>query len=300
MRASANFKVEDIVAEFESTTPACGDVRWNANNSPPIGAAKMSLSLGTGPFGPERNGTFESGPLPDHTRYWEPWPRRMRAILGGETVLDSRAGIILSETAELAAFYYPLKDMRAGFLNEAEPEDGIRRWNLNVRDRVIETCVIASPKGADGGELLKGYVTLKFDSMDRWFEEDDPIYAHPRDPYHRVDVLSSSRHVVVRHGNQVVADCKRPKLLFETGVPIRYYLPWDDVEIGLLTKSETVSKCPYKGDGQHWHLQIGSEKVNDAAWTLPHPLPEGLAAAKHVCFYPDKVQIEVDGERVSE
>lgn len=115
-----------------------------------------------------------------------------------------------------------------------------------------------------------------------------------RDPYHRVDVRASSRHVVVRHRAQVIADSRRPKLLFETGVPIRYYLPFADVRSDLLLLSNTVSECPYKGDGQHWHLVHGTERVGNAAWSLPHPLPEGLAAAEHVCFYPDKVDVQVD------
>jgi len=116
--------------------------------------------------------------------------------------------------------------------------------------------------------------------IDRWLEEDDPIYAHPRDPYHRVDVRSSSRHVTMRHG-RVIAESRRPKLLFETRNPIRYYLPFADVRIELLQLSDTVSEC-------------------DVAWSLPHPLPEGIAAADHVCCYPGKVNIDVDGQPITE
>jgi uncharacterized protein (DUF427 family) len=135
--------------------------------------------------------------------------------------------------------------------------------------------------------------------MDRWFEEDDPIYAHPRDPYHRVDVRSSSRHVLVRHDGDVVADSHRPKLLFETSNPTRYYLPFADVRLDLLERSDTVSQCPYKGDGQHWHLTTRHGRVDDAAWSLPHPLAEGFLALEHVCFYPDKVELTVGGQRVN-
>ena len=111
---------------------------------------------------------------------------------------------------------------------------------------------------------------------------------------------ASSRHVVVRHNGQLVAESRRPKLLFETGIPVRYYLPFADVRVDLLEQSDTVSECPYKGDGQHWHLRTGDSRIDDAAWSLPHPLPEGLAAAQHICFYPDKVDIEVDGEPVED
>lgn len=132
--------------------------------------------------------------------------------------------------------------------------------------------------------------------MDRWFEEDEPVYAHVRDPYHRVDVRASSRHVVVRHRGRVVVESVRPKRLFETGNPTRHYLPFADVRLDLLERSDTVSECPYKGDGQHWHLVVDGDRVENTAWSLPHPLPEGLAAAEHLCFYPGKVEVVVDGE----
>ena len=137
-------------------------------------------------------------------------------------------------------------------------------------------------------------------AMDEWFEEDDPIHGHPRDPYHRVDVRSSSRRVVIRRDGEVIADSSRPKLVFETGNPIRYYLPLADVRIELLSKSDYVSACPYKGDGQHWHLSSNGNAVENVAWSLPHPLPEGLAAVDHVCFYPKKIEVEVDGRRILE
>lgn len=143
-------------------------------------------------------------------------------------------------------------------------------------------------------------VVIDYAVIDRWFEEDDPIYAHPRDPYHRVDVRSASRHVTVRYGGQIIAESHRPKLLFETSNPIRYYLPFADVRIDLLQLSDTVSECPYKGDGQHWHLRTGSAQVDDVGWSLPHPLPEGIAAAEHICFYPGEVDIDVDGQAITE
>jgi len=259
----------------------------------------MSLTYGKAPFG-SGGGTFDFGPLPARIRYWEPWPRRMRATFAGETVLDSRRGVLLYESGAFPVHYFPLADVRPDLLEAAaaDPGSATPRWDLRVGDRLLPGCVAGSPRGADGGEVLGGHVTIDHGAMDRWFEEDEPIYAHPRDPYHRVDVRASSRHVVVRHDGQIVAESNRPKLQFETAVPVRYYLPFADVRIALLAKSETVSECPYKGDGQHWHLRVAGDEVRDAAWSLPHPLPEGFAAAEHICFYPDKVELEVDGERV--
>lgn len=240
----------------------------------------MSLSspLGRGPFEPA--GRHTDVTLPERIRYWEPWPRRMRAVLAGCTVLDTRRGVMLWESGEFPALYFPRSDIRA--------------------DLVPAALLTPAPLGAGGSENLAGYAALDYAAMDRWFEEDDLVYAHPRDPYHRVDVRSSSRHVIIRWGEEVVAESRRPKVLFETGNPIRYYLPWADVNQDLLGLSDTVSECPYKGDGQHWHLTVGGGQVPDAAWSLPHPLPEALAAAEHICFYPGKVEVSVDGERVTE
>jgi uncharacterized protein (DUF427 family) len=248
--------------------------------------------MGSGPFGPG-GGEFNLESVPEHVWYVEDWPRRMRAMFAGETVLDSRRGKALYERGRFPAHYFPLADLRADLLM---PTQGSGRWSVTARGRTADDAVRARQDIAP----LDGYVTLRYGTMDRWFEEDEPIYAHPRDQYHRVDVRASSRHVVVRCDHEVVAESRRPKLLFETAVPIRYYLPFADVRIDLLEKSDTVSECPYKGDGQHWHLRRGASRIDDAAWSLPHPLPEGLAATEHICFYPDKVDIAVDGEAVKD
>lgn len=259
----------------------------------------MALTFGSGPFGPA-GGRFDFA-LPERVRYWEPWPRRMRALLAGETVLDSRRGVLLHETDAFPTFYYPLDDMR-GDLLAPDPSDPGRRptWSVTVGQRVAARAVVGPPVVDGGTELLPGLVALEYDAMDRWFEEDDPIYAHPRDPYHRVDVRAASRHVLVSCDGEVVAESRRPKLLFETSNPVRYYVPFADVRPGVLELSTTVSECPYKGDGQHWHLRIGATTIDDVAWSLPHPLPEGLAAAEHVCFYPSKVEVTVDGVHVAD
>lgn len=265
----------------------------------------MSLTVGTGPFSRAR-GTLNAPQLPDHIMYWEDWPRRMRAVLGNTTILDTREGKLLHETGKLAAHYYPMDQIRCELL-ERSPDGGndehkgeSRQWHLRVGDRFVENAVTEYLAPPPHSAPLAGWATITFAAMDRWFEEDEPIYAHPRDPYHRVDVRASSRHVVVRHNGQVIAESNRPKMLFETGLPIRYYLPFLDVRIDLLERSETISECPYKGDGQHWHLDADPIRVEDAAWSLPHPAPEGFAALEHVCFYPNKVIVEVDGEPLIE
>jgi len=147
---------------------------------------------------------------------------------------------------------------------------------------------------------LSDYVAFEYAAMDAWYQEDDRVYAHLRDPYHRFDVNNSSRHVIVRHGASVIAESRRPRLLFETGIVPHYYLPPQDVRVDLLERSETLSKCPYKGDGQHWNLTVGANTVQDVAWTLPDPLGEADVLVDFFCFYPTKVEVEVDGERLVE
>lgn len=256
----------------------------------------MTLTFGRSPFGHQR-GSYNVGALPDHIAYVEPWPRRMRAMFGNRTVLDSRNGMMLHRTGTAPTLLFPLGDLIADVLVEDEPAGSwtVQAGNRSAPQAVTTAPALAGPAGAD----IEGLVIIDYSAMDRWFEEDDPVYAHPRDPYHRVDVRSSSRHVLVRHAGVVVAESGRPKLLFETGLPVRYYLPFADVRIDLLELSDTISECPYKGDGQHWNLAGASDVVADAAWSLPHPLAEASLALEHISFYPDKLEVMVDQEHVT-
>lgn len=239
----------------------------------------MSLTFGPGPFSPDRQGVFSGGDLPGTAAYAEPYPRRVRAFLHGRVVLDSESGWMVHVPGRLPKLWFPAPDIESAALPKAA---------LRVFARGQDPVSTA----------LAGFCSVDPAAADRWFIEDEPVYGHIRDPYHRVDVLASRRHVIVRHSGQVIADSTRPKMLYETGLPPRYYLPWLDVRLGLLELSDTVSQCPYKGDGQHWNLKVGDERRADAAWSLPHPLAEGIHASEHVSFYPDKVGVTVDGARL--
>ncbi len=260
----------------------------------------MSLSLGRSPLAEYRGRLRANGP---GLLYSEPWPRRMRAQLAGHAVLDSTGGVIVYRTGAFPAHYFPLGDFDPAAIELADSQaDGRQHWTVRVGERVARAALHGPT--TDLQELgdaspVAGFATLDFGSMDRWFEEDEPLYGHIRDPYHRVDVRSSHRHVVVRLGDTVLCESSRPKLLFETSLPVRYYVPFADIALEYLTLSDTVSECPYKGDGQHWNVTVGDTTVTDAAWSLPHPLPEGSAAAEHVCFYSDRVDVTVDGEVLS-
>lgn len=238
----------------------------------------MSLTFGPGPFSLQRQGVL-SVDVPVTTVYAEPYARRTRALRNGRVIVDSERGWMVHAPGQLPALWFPVPDIDATALLGGE---------LRLH-----------PGGDDAVDVaLAEFGTFDPNIADRWFVEDEPVYGHLRDPYHRVDVVSSHRHVVVKHGPTVVADSTRPKMLFETGLPPRFYLPWADVRLDLLEISATVSECPYKGDGQHWHLRLGEGRLDDAAWSLPHPLPEGIAAAEHVSFYADKVAVTVDDVRL--
>ncbi len=131
--------------------------------------------------------------------------------------------------------------------------------------------------------------------MDAWFEEDEEVFTHPRDPYTRVDILASSRHVRVEVDGVTVAESASPRLLFETGLPVRYYLPKTHVRMDLLTPTESVSHCPYKGTARWWSVHAGDSVHEDLAWSYPAPLPESVKIAGLIAFYNERADIYVGG-----
>lgn len=257
----------------------------------------MSLTFGTGPLSPSAGA--RNFPIPDRAVFVQPWGRRLRAVLAGQPLFDTEHAQLLHQTGRLPAVWIPLADVDRAMLRPHGEHRGAATWDVAAGEHIAEGAVTAWRATAGDGPDLTDHVTVEFGAMDRWFDEDEPVYAHLKDPYHRVDVRAAARHVVIRHRGETVAETRRPKLLFETGLPTRYYLPVADVRLETLALSETISECPYKGDGQHWHLTVGGETVADAAWSLPHPLAEALTATDHICFYPDKVETLVDGAPVT-
>ncbi len=214
---------------------------------------------------------------------FEPTQRRVRVLLGGITVADSRAVMLLLENKRLAIYYFPVKDVRLDL------------FVPTIGDHVAEKAAwrYLQPERAD----LKDYVAFYWDEMDAWFEEDDEVFVHPRDPYHRVDVVNSSRHVKVVVGGEVVAETSRPRLLFETGLPTRYYIPKLDVRLDLLKATNTSTRCPYKGKAAYWSVTVNGKEFTDIVWGYPAPIPECPKIENLLCFYDEKVDaVYVDGE----
>jgi uncharacterized protein (DUF427 family) len=131
--------------------------------------------------------------------------------------------------------------------------------------------------------------------MDGWFEEDEEVTVHARDPYTRIDILDSSRHVEVKIGGVTVADSCRPRLVFETGSPVRTYLPKTDVRMDLLSPTGTATRCPYKGTASYWSVTVDGTTYDDLVWSYASPLPESTKIAGLVAFYDEKVDVYVDG-----
>lgn len=228
-------------------------------------------------------------PAQEHVRFAERSARRVRALLAGETVADSTRTLLVHETMKLPVYHFPPEDVRLDLLEPTAEEGATTRYSVHIGDRVAEDAAWAA---AD----LDGYVAFDWDAMDAWFEEDDEVFKHARDPYHRVDVLNSSRHVRVEVDGETVAETRRPRLLFETGLPTRYYIPKVDVRMELLTPTKTHTVCPYKGTASYWSVSVGGKAYEDIVWGYPTPIVECPKIENLLCFYNEKVDVWVDGE----
>ncbi len=190
----------------------------------------------------------------DQARF-EPSPKRVRVSFDGEFIADTRHAMLMWEPPRpVPLYYFPVADVRMDQLEPSEhrrPSVALgeaRYWNVRGRHRVGANAAWGYDAPPEGAPAASGYVTFKWDQMDAWFEEDEEVFVHPRDPHHRIDVLQSSRHVEVLVRGEKVADTHRPLLLFETGLLTRYYIPKLDVRMNLLRRSDTLTRCPYKGD----------------------------------------------------
>lgn len=231
----------------------------------------------------------------------EPAPRRVRGFLDHELVFDTTAARYVWEVPYFPHYYIPLADVRAGFLrDENHPQHvqlGASRLHSVVGAGRTHACA-ARVFDASTDSPVAGMVRFDWHPL-TWFEEDEPIYGHPRDPYARVDALRSHRHVVVELDGVLLADTTSPVLLFETGLPTRYYVDKSDVFFEHLEPTGTQTLCPYKGvTSGYWSVRIGGDLHPDLAWTYHYPLPAVGAIAGLVAFYNEKVDITVDGVRV--
>jgi uncharacterized protein (DUF427 family) len=260
----------------------------------------MGLSWQQGPLGRNPNGQFLVPGMPERVLYAEPLRRRLRAELGGRTVVESDDAALLFEPGRYPVAYFPLTDFAEGALRPTDRRTthhdlGETAW-FEVAGGTRD-----APRGAwqhvelpEHAALLEGKVALAWRAMDGFYEEDDRILGHAADPYHRIDTRHSSRHLVVRAGDRVVADTKQPLVLYESGFAPRWYVPRADVRGDALADDALQTFCPYKGIASYYDI----EGVDHAAWSYRTPFEDMAAIADRVSFEPDKVEITLDGVRL--
>src|SRR5262245_27306302 len=228
----------------------------------------------------------------------EPGHKRVRAYLNGDLVADTLAPLYVWERPMYPTYYVPAKDVVAKLAGAGRTDDSPSRGEGEVFD------IVTANARAEGAALrypdspiveLRDAVRLDWAAMTEWFEEDEPVYTQPRDPYPRVDILASSRTIRVELDGVVLAESRSPRILFETGLPPRYYLPIPDLRTDLLVPSSTQTHCPYKGTATYWSLKLGDKMYDDYVWIYRAPLPESQKVAGLACFYNERVDIYVDG-----
>jgi len=225
--------------------------------------------------------------------------KRVRIYLAGRLVADTRRPFLVWEIPYYPAYYLPLADVVAELEPIGKTAHSPSRGEAQIFDVRVEgaTAESAAMRYPDSPlEQLRDLVRFDWNAMDEWLEEDEPVYVHPRDPYTRVDILASSRHVRVAVDGVTVGDSVRPRILFETGLPPRYYLPLSDIRAELLIPSDTQTHCPYKGTAGYWSVDTGHGMHRDLVWIYRTPLPESQKIAGLACFYNEKVDIYLDGE----
>ncbi|HEX3193451.1 MAG TPA: DUF427 domain-containing protein [Streptosporangiaceae bacterium] len=234
-----------------------------------------------------------------------PVPRRIRAYLGAEKVLDTTRALYVWEWPHYPQYYIPLDDVRRDLLVAEGHTQQTGRGLAELHGlRVEGSGETHRPRAArlitdSAIEGLKGTVRFEWGALDAWFEEDEQVFVHPRDPYSRVDALRSNRRVRVELDGVVLADSASPVMVFETGLPVRYYVNRTDVRFEHLVSSDTVTSCPYKGmTSGYWSVLVGGTVHKDLAWAYDFPTRQLLPIAGLVAFYNEMVDTYIDGERL--
>jgi uncharacterized protein (DUF427 family) len=260
----------------------------------------MGLTMGTGPFGKKPAGTFNFEPdaPKNHALYLEPSPRRVRGVINGETVVDSTGVALLHETGYLPTWYFPRSDVRFDLLEATDhtthcPFKGdASYWTIRAGGTVAENKVWGYPEILPDTPDITDRVAFYWDAVDHWYEEDEEVFVHPRDPYHRVDIVQSSRAVKISLDGVTLAESSRPVAVFETGLPTRWYLPQSDITEAVEASAKSTA-CPYKGTASYWN--VGGHA--DVAWSYEAPIPVAAALKSLVAFYDEVVDVDIDGER---
>jgi len=221
----------------------------------------MSLTTGKGPLSTRPAGRF-TAPVPAQVAYIEPFRRRVRAVKGGLTIVDSERTVLVHRQGRPPAYAFPESDVRcAGPAVEAEPD-------------------------------TPGYVTVDWQAADAWYEEEEQVFGHPRNPYHRIDCLRARRRLRVEAAGVALVDTTDTLAVYETALEPRLYVDARLVQDGVLERSDSVSYCPYKGTATYWNARIGDTVVEDVAWSYEEPLTESAPLGGLLSFDENRVTVE--------
>lgn len=260
----------------------------------------MGLSWQQGPLAIRSVGHFLTDqPLPDRLLFAEPLRRRMRVRLGAEWIADSEDVVLLHEPGHYPVAYFPIGDVRTGALKATDRvtqhrDLGATAWfTVTGGDAVAERAAWQHTDLPGHASDLRDRVAFAWRAMDAFYEEDERIVGHAADAYHRNDIRGTSRHLVVRDGDRVIADTHRPLALYESGFAPRWYVPREDVDAAALTPVEGQTFCPYKGLASYYDI---GERAG-AAWSYLEAWPEVRRVRGMVSFEPDKIEVYLDGQR---
>lgn len=233
--------------------------------------------------------------------WFEPSPKWVRVMFGEQFIADSKS-VYLLRLGGPPHYYFPREDVRMDLLQTADYTKNSTDlgdasfWTVKVNQKIAEIAAWSYPNPVSDTLDLSGYISFVWDKMDAWFEEAEPVYIHAHDPHKRIDILSSTRHVVVVAGGEKVAESHNPILLFETGLPTRYYLPRLDVRTDLLVPSDKVTGCAYKGKAQYYSVKVADKIFPDLVWYYTYPTAEAAKIAGMLCFFNERVDaLYVDG-----
>ena len=231
----------------------------------------------------------------------EPTARWVRVRFAGQVIADSRQALLLTQYGrdQLPSYYFPQSDVRMASLlvgTGADPGDEVSWSSVQVGDQVAANAAWIVLRPPSVLAPLSGYVSFAWGKMDGWYEEEEEVFVHARDPHKRVDVLPSSRHVRVAIDGAVVAETRRPHLLFETTLPTRYYIPREDVRMELLEPTGLKTRCPYKGVASYWNVRVGQRVVQHIVWSYPDPIAECPKIRGLLSFFNEHVDLYVDGD----
>ena len=226
----------------------------------------------------------------------EPASRWVRVQFNDQLIADTKKALLVRDGHHLT-YYFPLEDVTMDWLQSSRiGGDGRQYYDIVVDGRSAESAAWTYFDSQDDFASLGGYLAFNWRKMDHWFEEEEEVFVHPRDPYHRVDAIQSSRSIRIVIDGVAVAESQRPVLLFETGLPVRYYLPQEDIRMELLTSSRANTDCPYKGTASYWNVNISGDNCRNIVWGYLEPIDEVQKIAGLLCFFNEKVDVYVDGE----